>query len=81
MESYGSAQAYAIFQGKRIEPYRFTCWRDANSDELHVLVMEFRIRQEPTLEWVRSEGIDVDGGYMVPRRAWDARVTRAEEPL
>jgi hypothetical protein len=70
-----SGQFYATFRGNRQEPYEFTCWRGANSDELLVLVMEFRVAEEPLLEWVKSEGIQIDGGYMVPMRRWEARIT------
>ncbi len=57
------------FNGDRAEPYRFRC-RDG-----YVLVMNFRIEDEPKLAWVRLEGNEVDGGYRVFRNRWDLRVT------
>lgn len=66
---------YATFQGIRTEPYLFSCWRPGDSDDLLVLVMESRIKDEPTLEWARGEGVNVGGGFMVPMKRWKAHVT------
>jgi predicted DNA-binding transcriptional regulator AlpA len=75
LADYMSGQSYVAFRGDRAQPYQFTRWRGITGDELLVLVMEFRIVQEPSLEWVRTEGIPIDGGYMVPMAQWETRVT------
>jgi len=75
LRDYMSGQSYVAFRGDHPEPYQFTRWRGTRGDELLVLVMEFRIVQEPLLEWVRTEGIPIDGGYMVPMAQWETRVT------
>jgi hypothetical protein len=75
MADYVSAQQTALFHGDLEEPYRFPCFWRSEGGELLVRVREIRIRHEPLLEWVRSEGMLDGNAYWVSKPRWDDRVT------
>jgi hypothetical protein len=60
------------FVGDGGDIYRFTHWRrvDDPTPLVYVYVQSLRIKQEPRLEWARSEGSPCAGGFAVPLFKW-----------
>lgn len=69
----------ARFQGRRAKYYSFTLRRRVSDGAQFVVIREFRIEQEPRLKWVRTCGLPVEGGYLVPLPDWEDHVDAAGE--